>query len=178
MFFRLDRISEESPLSKILFYSVVLHYIMLFALFGNPFFITFDQQPYKPASRNTFDVDLLTPPPPGASSKKISARLFPRENLAVTETLAVRKEQGNLTKISTAATKDSQPSDERITDIAPLLPEQIPSKPIIPKRVVRKLPPNMTGPEDCLLKVVAMVCPNGEFDCITAYKDFCTTLPD
>ncbi|MDC4224187.1 MAG: hypothetical protein MPW15_08155 [Candidatus Manganitrophus sp.] len=47
-----------------------------------------------------------------------------------------------------------------------------------PRKKIRKPPPNMTGPEDCMLKLVGMVCPGGDFDCIQAYKDFCTRLPE
>jgi hypothetical protein len=46
----------------------------------------------------------------------------------------------------------------------------------IPERTDSVLPPNVDGPEDCLLKVVGMVCPNGDAACIAAYKAFCASL--
>lgn len=42
----------------------------------------------------------------------------------------------------------------------------------------RKSHKNMTGPEDCLLKVVAMICPAADLQCMADYQTFCASLPD
>lgn len=47
----------------------------------------------------------------------------------------------------------------------------------LPLVTTKKPPPNMTGPADCMIKVVGMVCPNGDAKCILAYTEFCSTLP-
>ncbi len=38
-------------------------------------------------------------------------------------------------------------------------------------------PKNINGPEDCLLKVVAQVCPAADLKCMADYHAFCATLP-
>ncbi len=47
----------------------------------------------------------------------------------------------------------------------------------LPMVTTKKPPPNMTGPADCMIKVVGMVCPNGDPKCIVAYTAFCASLP-
>jgi len=40
-----------------------------------------------------------------------------------------------------------------------------------------KRPKKMSGPEDCLLKVVAMICPAADLQCMADYRAFCASLP-
>jgi len=40
-----------------------------------------------------------------------------------------------------------------------------------------KRPKNMHGPEDCLLKLVSMICPAADLQCMADYRAFCASLP-
>ncbi len=183
------RASEEGELPRILFYSVLLHYVVFYIMFGNPFLIERLSGDGLSGGR-FFDVQLLSPPeeaPPGAPmprpvspetlllggnlgdmSEEAIARLFevpigfqdgkvvgaPRRPLTIADA-------GLDDGISVIKTLNTPSEDEAI---------------IVPEKIVEDLPPNVTGPDDCLLKVVGMVCPNGDAACIASYKAFCAGL--
>ena len=50
--------------------------------------------------------------------------------------------------------------------------------PTLPQPEARpKRPKNMHGPEDCLLKLVSMICPAADLQCMADYRAFCASLP-
>ncbi len=175
----LDRnISRNDPFSKVLFYSVLLHYATFFILIGNPFLLLNNKE--DPLERErSMEVQLLSPPKAAEEEpqpvrtpfpKSVGTDSIPQENLALSRDLeAVGTEE-----LEQSPSSDTLPSlrKENLGD----LNSQTPTFKT-PKKVARKLPPNMTGPEDCMLKVVGMVCPSGTSECIEAYKDFCASLP-
>ncbi|HZR46653.1 MAG TPA: hypothetical protein VFA47_08120 [Candidatus Manganitrophaceae bacterium] len=124
------------------------------------------------ASDRKLDIQLLSPNqvdiggagPSAAGPSKEDRSNFP----------AFPPEEGSDDKNEPAAPKEepvplSEEGMKTVEKVEPVQPE--------PKKVTRKLPRNMTGPEDCLLKVVAMVCPAGDSQCISEYTDFCLNLP-
>lgn len=176
--------TRDEPFAKILFYSVLIHYGFLFLFFGNPFLIlSFDDEPSN--SIQSIDISLLSLPiieeeearipfpkmhgkPNGAGANLSPLPAFP-------EGPVDRFEIGH--EISESEKNEKNPPLS--TDEVPDLIEAEASSPAdSPKEIVRLLPPNMTGPEDCLLKVVGMVCPTGDFECVSAYKEFCASLPE
>ncbi len=48
---------------------------------------------------------------------------------------------------------------------------------LAPPGAARKRPARLTGPQDCLLKVVARVCPDADLRCMEEYAAFCQALP-
>jgi len=48
--------------------------------------------------------------------------------------------------------------------------------PVLPPEARPKRPKNMNGPEDCLLKVVSMICPAADLQCMADYRAFCASL--
>lgn len=182
------RASEEGELPRILFYSVLLHYVVFYIMFGNPFLI----QSLSGGSSSVvrfFDVQLLSPPqeaPPGAPKP-----------VPVNRNISLGGSQANLTDEeisrlfevpegfregeSREALARPLPLAENALEDGINVVDKVKSPPEVEQIKVREktdkaLPPNMTGPEDCLLKVVGMVCPNGDAACITAYKAFCASL--
>lgn len=157
--------SKEEPFSKILFYSVIAHYIIFYFLFGNPFLIL-TQQEGGSLNNKHLNVQLLSPgqvdPGPGieVAQGKFDFPAFPPE------------EGSDGSDEPPSDEKEAAPSEEGIKAIKSIEP----APPTVTKKVVRKLPRNMTGPEDCMLKVVAMVCPNGDPECIAEYREFCMSL--
>ncbi len=55
----------------------------------------------------------------------------------------------------------------------PNTPHRAPVKP--PKNPV-KPPKNMDGPDDCLSKVVAKICPSADLQCLADYNAFCAAV--
>ena len=49
--------------------------------------------------------------------------------------------------------------------------------PVLPPEARPNRPKNMNGPEDCLLKVVLMICPAADLQCMADYRAFCASLP-
>ncbi|MFQ5779680.1 MAG: hypothetical protein ACE5HN_02695, partial [Nitrospiria bacterium] len=172
--------SAEEGFRRILFYSVLLHYIVFFLIFGNPFLIL--NPPIEgPSRRKGFDVELLSstevdrpgaprpePEREGDSRKeKREVHVFPPGE---------RTEETDLSRIFDAPDWESRPDvrekgselfpppEERIEDginvVSAVETKPEPQPMQVRKKTTRTLPLNLTGPEDCLLKVVAMVCPN------------------
>lgn len=182
------RTSEEGELPRILFYSVLLHYVVFYIMFGNPLLIRSLSGGGSSAAR-LFDVQLLSPPQeeqPGAPKPE-----------PVNRNISLGGSQANLTdeeisrlfevpegfqkgEMRGSAPKPLPVADNALNDGINVVDtvntssegEQI----MVPEKTVKELPPNVTGPDDCLLKVVGMVCPNGDAACIAAYKAFCAGL--
>lgn len=160
-------VSRDEPLSRILFYSVMAHYVIFYFLFGNPFLLQFSRTGEAAIDRK-LDVELLSPSQVeagGAKPLKEDRSNFP----------AFSPEDGSDDKDASVSSGQDAPvplSEEGMKTVEKVEPSQP-----APKKITRKLPRNMTGPEDCLLKVVAMVCPAGDSQCITEYTDFCLNLP-
>ena len=166
---RFNHSDRDEPLSRILLYSVVVHYVVFYFLFGNPFLILLNRGGGGGGTDQSLDVELLSPNQVhiGSDGNLIEPkRDFP----------AFPPEEGT--------DGEERPAPEK-ADPAPLSEGGIktvetvePLPPSPPKKVARKMPRNMTGPEDCMLKVVAMVCPEGDSQCITEYREFCIHLPE
>jgi len=181
------RTSEEGELPRILFYSVLLHYVVFYIMFGNPFLV--QKLPGTPSPGSSiFDVQLSVPPPeppaggpkPEPVNRNISlggsrsdmteeeiSRLF-----QAPEGFREGKALGAVSRISVAGNALS----DGISFVDTLNPPPEAKQISVPKNTIKDLPANVTGPEDCLLKVVGMVCPNGDAACIAAYKKFCASL--
>lgn len=160
--------SGREDLPRVLFYSVVVHYLFFYFLFGNPFQIL-TRQNRGVAGQAALDVELLTPSQIDGDAKLRQANedpypiVFPPEEGTDDEDrIKVKEEQ--------KAESVSEEGMNVVESAAPLPPSP-------EKKKERKLPPNMTGPQDCMLKLIDMVCPNGDFNCIEAYKTFCENLP-
>jgi hypothetical protein len=173
--------SVDEPFTKILFYSVVAHYVVFYFLFGNPFLISMNGGGGGGGAGPDIDVELLSPSQVQTGSEENPRILegdfsdFPRNKER--DFPAFPPEEGSDEPVQASASGNADPasvSEEGIKTIETLEPVQ----PAPPKKVARKLPRNMTGPEDCMLKVVAMVCPEGDAQCIAEYREFCTSLPD
>ena len=48
--------------------------------------------------------------------------------------------------------------------------------PDTPRRAPVKPPKNMDGPDDCLSKVVAKICPSADLQCLADYNAFCAAV--
>jgi len=153
--------SAKEDLPRILLYSVMVHYIVFYYLFGNPFLILINRNLGSGGPSN-LDIELLSPKDVDEGDDPFGGKrefpVFPPE-----------KEEGEIE--FRGGEKPDSLSEEGMN-----LVENIAALP--PPKKIRKPPPNMTGPEDCMLKLVGMVCPNGDFDCIEAYKEFCAKLPE
>ena len=161
--------SQEEPFSKILFYSVMAHYIVFYFLFGNPLLLLTPRGGGPPHEAG-LDIQLFSPGQiePGSGEeqrlgKKDFRAFLPEEGLDGPD------------EPESAEKVDPLPSSD---DAIKAVETVEPSPPPVAKKVARKLPRNMTGPEDCMMKVVAMVCPEGDAQCITEYREFCSNLPD
>jgi hypothetical protein len=160
-------VSRDDALSRILFYSVLAHYVIFYLLFGNPFLLQFRRGGEASTDRK-LDVELLSPGQINIGggtpiAEEVNFPAFPPEAISDEKEEPASPEQEEPVPLSEEGMKT-------VDQVAPAPPA--------PKKVVRKLPRNMTGPEDCLLKVVAMVCPEGDSQCIAEYQDFCLNLPD
>lgn len=155
--------TAKEDLPRILLYSVMVHYIVFYYLFGNPFLVLIERK--GSGGPSNLDVELLSPADVKEGDEPFGGKrefpVFPPEK---------GEDEGGEVEFREKE-KSDDPSEEGIN-----LVENIAAFP--PSKKIRKPPPNMTGPEDCMLKLVGMVCPNGDFDCIQAYKDFCTRLPE
>lgn len=152
------------------------HYVIFYFLFGNPFLLQLSRNGEGPADRKV-DVELLSPgqvdiggvgpsSEPSRGPSKDDRSNFP----------AFPPEEGSDEKDEPASSGPEEQvplSEEGMKTVDKVEPVQP-----APKKVTRKLPRNMTGPEDCLVKVVAMVCPEGDSRCIREYTEFCLNLPD
>lgn len=171
--------SDDEKLSRILFYSVVFHYIVFFLFFGNPFLILSEGgKGSGDGGGSNIDVQLLSSsqigpalsstlsePPPLSSSEAEGSGVFDPKNFP-----AFRPEEGTEEGTEEISSPPESPStaEAGISMAGDAIP---PSKP-----AARKMPKSMTGPEDCLLKVVGMVCPSGDAECLADYVAFCSTL--
>lgn len=155
---------EDFP--RILLYSILVHYIVFYLLFGNPFLIPLNRI-RSGSGAGALDVELFTP---SQIEKK-------QEDGGGDDPYPIvfPPEEGN-DEADRPETKEARvdPLDEAGMN---LVEAAAPIPPSPEKKKERKLPPNMTGPQDCMLKLVGMVCPNGDFSCIEAYKAFCENLP-
>ncbi len=155
--------SGKEDLPWILLYSVMVHYLILYFIFGNPFQIVIHRD--RGGSEQTpLDIELLSPNQVETNRFTDNADdpvFLPEEGPDQEDQIEVRE-------------KKSDPLPE---DGMNLVESAAPLPPSPPKKTTRKAPPNMTGPQDCMLKLVGMVCPNGDFQCIEAYMDFCSNLP-
>lgn len=184
--------SKEGDLSRILFYSVLLHYLVFYILFGNPFLI--QKLPSGGTSLDRFfDVQLLSPPeavPPGApkpeavrlDETRSGTKVSTQETMTEEEFSRLfqvpegfRKEVAGVAPKPLPLAKNVLNEGINVVDTLTLPPEA--DQLVVPEKKVKDLPPNVNGPEDCLLKVVGMVCPNGDAACIADYKEFCASLP-
>ena len=179
---RRRRSAEDEPLSKLLLYSVMAHYIAFFLAFGNPFLVLSpDQQKRSGGAEKRFDVELLNfPAMPEETPVPEGVNVFPSAPGTGTPAFSEGEPFDFMNQEDNPALEGSEesPPPEVSPDLLPPLSAADSPPPKVKKRAARKrMPPNMTGPEDCLLKVVGMVCPNGDIECITLYKEFCATLP-
>ncbi len=162
--------SGDELLPKVLFYSVLLHYALLYLFFGNPFLILIqDDVPLNSPQR--FEVKLLNFPMNGSDREKAPERLALSHDIArntetdvIPTTRLSRKEQEE--NFSESAV-DQLEDQHKPAKVLPL---------VTAKKTSPPMPSNMSGPEDCMLKVVGMVCPQGRVGCIKAYIAFCTSL--
>ncbi|GEM_PF-2156377 len=200
MTFLSNHASNDDPLTRVLFYSIVLHYAAFFVFFGNPFLlIRFDKAPKNYGMQKEFDIQLLAlPGTEGPLPRQQALGLFPSE--PKTESGGKEKRGGGLNPHAfhnQPSELNEPPDPERLPELdtgtavkavggdgeqlrigsiqhegkAPLNEDP---PPLVTSK---KLPPNMTGPEDCMIKVVGMVCPNADAKCIDEYKAFCASLP-
>ncbi len=167
---RFRRSDKDEPLSRILFYSVITHYVVFYFLFGNPFLILLNRGGGGGTGQN-LDVELLSPNQVnipsdgnGAETQRDFPAFPPEEGT----------DEGGEEPPAPEKADPASPSEEGVKAVETV--EPLPPPP--PKKVARKVPRNMTGPEDCMLKVVAMVCPDGDSQCIIEYREFCTNLPE
>ncbi|MBI3804314.1 MAG: hypothetical protein HY282_11200 [Nitrospirae bacterium] len=156
---------EEFP--RVLFYSVVLHYLIFYLLFGNPFLLRFNRTG-NGAQTAELSVELLAPSQIEKDPKAADTKPDPYPIVFPPEEGSDEED-----RIETKEAKVDPASEEGTN----LVPAVVPLPPSSEKKKEHKLPPNMTGPQDCMLKLVGMVCPNGDFGCIEAYKQFCENLP-
>jgi len=176
---------EEEPFSKVLFYSVFIHYMVFFALFGNPFLVLSPPKPGGSSQKKQFSVNLLSLPAGREGEDEGSFRARHPTMRVEGEAPALEapeSEESRKGRPAPSQEDDLKPAPKPLHSEAALAPlETKPTeKPSVaaPKQPPLRMPPSMTGPEDCMLKVVGMVCPNGEVGCIAAYRDFCATLPE
>lgn len=190
--------AKDDPLARVLFYSVILHYVLFFIFFGNPFLLSIDKDLEDYGMQKVFDIDLL--PFPGIDGQPFPSQealgLFPPEVEGSGEGEAEGEglnseafhnkpsEINEAPEISEMAAFNAPPPVNAVGggDELRLGAVQYEGKtPLIteppPLITSKKTPLNMTGPEDCMVKVVGMVCPNGDAKCIAEYKAFCATLP-
>jgi hypothetical protein len=155
--------SAKEDLPRILLYSVMVHYIIFYYFFGNPFLVLIDRK--GSGGPSNLDVELLSPNDVDEGDDPFGGkREFP----------VFPPEKGEDEEGAIEFRGREKPDD--LSEDGMNLVENVAAVP--PPKKIRKAPPNMTGPEDCMLKLVGMVCPNGDFDCIEAYKEFCTHLPE
>lgn len=187
--------SQDEPFTRVFFYSVLLHYALFFIFFGNPFLLKFEDVPEGAGEDKIFDVHLSTFPGAVDNAAKIESlglflpevergggaahenRLKPStpeagpSAFAQSDPSAVpdmeEKKRGNVTGQGGGLNPAALKTEGKVFN---------PDQPV-PLVTSQKLPPNMTGPEDCMIKVVGMVCPNGDAKCIEEYTAFCTSLP-
>jgi len=157
--------SGREDLPRILLYSVLLHYLVLYFMLGNPFLMVINRNGGS-SGQAALSVDLLTPGQIEKNSKTGEEGQDPYP-------IVFPPEEGSDEEDRVEA-KGSK-ADSLSGDGMNLIEQPLP--PSAEKKKNRKLPPNMTGPQDCMLKLVGMVCPNGDFECIEAYKSFCENLP-
>ncbi len=194
--------TEEDPFSKVIFYSVLIHYGIFYLLFGNPFLLL-NRDKNDTSTGQNIEVRLLSFPQALEAVQKEGIP-FPipelgtdssQEKLALSNNLLEKTHSAGgvvLTKIAPFkewkgnidATGDSELEKAEVLkadsphEMPDLLEAADTAASNATKKVAQTLPPSMTGPEDCLLKVVGMVCPGGDIECIVAYKEFCASLPE
>lgn len=174
MIFLENHTSKDNPLARVLFYSLALHVVLFFIFFGNPFLLHFDDTPEGYEMEKEFDIELLLLPGTDGQPFQIQALgLFPPEVESRGD--AQVGLESEVLEIS-ALKPDS--AVNTTSDGAQVQTGTIHTRTEPPPLVTgRKLPHNMTGLEDCMIKVVGMVCPHGDAKCIMEYKAFCATLP-
>ncbi|MFQ5588704.1 MAG: hypothetical protein ACE5F7_07675 [Nitrospiria bacterium] len=219
MVFRQPHDSKDEPLARVLFYSVMLHYVVFFILFGNPFLLMLDDTPEAPALDRRFEIQLFSPSGlSGVQTKsgalddaalsgkggvglgpfppKVEALgLFPQEVSIDGERDGNPESRDSDGPGDVPVALDENEDPSRLPDFEKKRVSETESDDFvnaaalkregdalltdapIPVVTTRKPPPNMTGPEDCMIKVVGMVCPDGNAQCITAYREFCASLP-
>ncbi len=181
--------SGDELLPKMLFYSVLIHYAFVYLFFGNPF-LMLNRDDGPPGSSQSFDIQLLNFPMNGGGASQALLATVPPNKEGFDQ---VSKPTVPTTRIQDRNQEEGLDEDLAETEIDQALNSEtvgeaedqmaVPSKALKPsllataKKVVREMPPNMTGPEDCMLKLVGMVCPQGKIGCIRAYRAFCASLP-
>ncbi len=208
---------KDDPIARVLFFSVILHYVVFFIVFGNPLLLILGDPVESAAPDKRFEVQLLSLPGIGGVSS--DANLAEEDGLLgkggvnalgmfppKVESLGLFPQE---VSIDGKMDGNSESRDSQQVGAPPVSLSDDPSRmPDFEKEIIRhrdegskqsvalkrdgtamltdepiplvttkKLPPNMTGPEDCMIKVVSMVCPDGNAQCITAYKEFCASLP-
>lgn len=154
--------SGREDLPRILLYSVLVHYMVLYFMVGNPFLILLN----RGGGQAALNVDLIAPgqdendPKKEEESRDRYPIVFQREGTDEKDRIETQK-------------ANADPLSEEGMNLV----EAAVSLPSPEKKQIRKPPPNMTGPQDCMLKLIDKVCPNGDFQCIEAYKSFCENLP-
>ncbi len=198
MTFLENHASKDDPFTPLLFYSVLLHYALFFIFFGNPFLLNFDDAPEDYGMKKGLHIELLDLPGTAGQTllpKQQALGLFPAE---------VKKASGGKMRAEGLNPEAFHDKPSQITQ-APTASNMAALKPGSPVNVIgqanvfhlgtaqyegkpppfeepplitsKKPPSNMTGLEDCMIKVVGMVCPNADANCIAEYKAFCATLP-
>lgn len=150
--------AERKRFPNALFYSAAFHLAIFYLLFGDPLSI-FDQRRREPLETRELRVQLFSP----LQAEKRLRREGDREDFPVFP----REENADASQAQESAA--SEEGIGRVDAPPPALPASQPHRPP---------PKNMTGPQDCLLKVVAMVCPDADLQCLADYKAFCSTLPE
>lgn len=147
----------------------MVHYLFIYFVFGNPLLIRMSPGSGGAHPSAGIDVELL-------SANQVADNLGVGGDFKKREYPIFPPEEGNddVDRIDiheTSQVKSVSGDGMKLIESAGPLPDQ-------PQKKARKLPRNMTGPEDCMLKLVGMVCPDGDFKCIQEYKEFCSALPE
>lgn len=158
--------AERKRLPKVLLYSGAVHLAVFYLLVGDPFSI-FAREKNGPLESKELRVHLLSP----SQGKEALGRDGEKEDFPVFP----RDEKGELSDPGeSGAQEERKEKEDRIDLVASAPPASTPA----PQAAERKMPRNMTGPQDCMLKVVAMVCPDADLQCLAEYKAFCSALPN
>ncbi|VAX28751.1 hypothetical protein MNBD_NITROSPIRAE01-618 [hydrothermal vent metagenome] len=200
MAFLENHTSKDDPFTRVLFYSVLLHYALFFIFFGNPFLLNLDDTSEGYGMQQGLNIELLHLPGTEGEAllpKQQALGLFPPEVKKASgkdhsgqglNAEAFHDKPSQITQAPArsdmAAFKPPSPVNAigqgKVFRLGGAIQHEGLSLPIEeppPLITSKKPPPNMTGLEDCMIKVVGMVCPNGDAKCIAEYKTFCATFP-
>ena len=162
----LARPAKRGAAARFVVYSVAIH--LTLALLGRPLVLTFspDSKPAPPLQVHLVAAATATatnPSSPGgdgihppSAAGRTGTAVFPP---------APTTEQSDIPRTGQI---QEEGRVQVVDSVGPVPP---------PPEARPKRPKNMSGPEDCLLKVVAMVCPAADLQCMADYRAFCASLP-